>query len=92
MAVGHALCIATLVTLPTDLFTGSEVGTASGFSGMGGAIGGVLASLSTGYIVTHYSYAPIFMVAGIMHPLAFLTVYRLLPDREFRPELTGSLR
>ena len=81
---GHALFVSNVQTLPTDLFRGHEIGTASGFSGMGGAIGGILANLGTGYIVQHFSYAPIFFLAGLMHPLAIALVYWLLPNRYFR--------
>jgi ACS family hexuronate transporter-like MFS transporter len=80
---GHAFWVANLQTLPTDLFAGSEVGTAMGFSGMGGAVGGMIANLGTGYIVMHYSYAPVFLMAGLMHPLSAFLVYWLLPDRYF---------
>ena len=78
---GHAFWVANIQTLPTDLFKGSEIGTATGFSGMGGAIGGVLANLGTGYIVSNFSYAPIFLMAGLMHPLSAVIIYKLLPDR-----------
>lgn len=81
---GHALFVSNVQTLPTDLFRGHEIGTASGFSGMGGAIGGILANLGTGYIVQHFSYAPIFFLAGLMHPLSIALVYWLLPNRYFR--------
>lgn len=81
---GHAFWVANLQTLPTDLFDGGEVGSATGFSGMGGAIGGMLANLGTGWVVAHYSYAPVFVAAGLMHPLSAMIVYRLLPDRYFR--------
>jgi ACS family hexuronate transporter-like MFS transporter len=81
---GHALFVSNVQTLPTDLFRGHEIGTASGFSGMGGAIGGILANLGTGYIVQHFSYAPIFFLAGLMHPLAIAFVYWMLPNRYFR--------
>jgi ACS family hexuronate transporter-like MFS transporter len=80
---GHALFVSNVQTLPTDLFRGHEIGTASGFSGMGGAIGGILANLGTGYIVQHFSYAPIFFLAGLMHPLAIALVYWLLPNPYF---------
>jgi len=83
MTFGHALWISNLLTLPTDLFPGREVATATGFSGMGGAIGGMLANLSTGYIVQRFSYRPIFTTAGLMHPLALAVVLALLPDRRF---------
>jgi ACS family hexuronate transporter-like MFS transporter len=78
VAMGHALWISNLLTLPTDMFPASQVGTASGLSGMGGAIGGMLANLGTGYIVQRYSYAPIFFAAGLMHPLACTIVIALL--------------
>jgi MFS transporter, ACS family, aldohexuronate transporter len=81
---GHALWVANLQTLPTDLFPGGEVGTATGFSGMGGAIGGVLANLGTGWVVQHFSYTPIFLIAGLMHPLSIVLIYWLLPSKHFR--------
>ncbi|HYI93024.1 MAG TPA: MFS transporter [Bryobacteraceae bacterium] len=87
LTFGHAFFVSNIQALPTDLFHGSEMGTATGFSGMGGAIGGILANLGTGYIVMRYSYAPIFLIAGLMHPLSVLIVYRLLPDRYFRNAL-----
>jgi ACS family hexuronate transporter-like MFS transporter len=80
---GHAFFVSNVQTLPTDLFPGHEVGTASGFTGMGGAIGGILANLGTGYLVQHFSYTPVFFMAGLMHPLAVGLVYWLLPNRYF---------
>jgi ACS family hexuronate transporter-like MFS transporter len=81
---GHGLWVANLQTIPADIFRGTEVGTVTGFSGSGGAIGGVLASLATGYIVTKFSYAPVFLMAGLMHPLSAVLTYGLLPDGVFR--------
>jgi ACS family hexuronate transporter-like MFS transporter len=80
---GHAFWVSNIQTLPTDLFKGSEIGTATGFSGMGGAVGGMLANLGTGYIVSHFSYAPVFLMAGLVHPLSAVIIYKLLPDRYF---------
>jgi hypothetical protein len=54
-----------------------------GVSGSGGAIGGMLAQLGTGYLVVHFSYAPVFLLAGLMHPLSAGLTYWLLPDRYF---------
>ena len=81
---GHAFWVANLQTLPTDLFNGHEMGTATGFSGMGGAIGGMLASLGTGWLVQNFSYTPVFLMAGVMHPLSIVLIYRLLPNRYFK--------
>jgi ACS family hexuronate transporter-like MFS transporter len=80
---GHGFWVSNLQALPTDLFRGNEMGTASGFSGMGGAVGGILANLGTGWVVQHFSYAPVFLMAGLMHPLSAGLTYWLLPDRYF---------
>ena len=84
LTTGHAFWIANEQALPTDLFPGREVATASGFTGVGGAIGGMLANLGTGYLVLHFSYAPVFLIAGLVHPISCGLVYWLLPEREFR--------
>ena len=39
---GHGFWISNIQTMPADLFPGHEVGTVAGFSGMGGAIGGMV--------------------------------------------------
>jgi ACS family hexuronate transporter-like MFS transporter len=81
---GHAMWTSNLQTLPTDIFPGPRLGTATGFSGMGGAIGGVIANLWTGHIVRNFSYRPVFLIAGLMHPLAFGLLWFLLPDRRIQ--------
>lgn len=83
---GHALWVSNLLTIPTDLFEDHEVGTASGLTGMGGAVGGMLANLGTGYIVRNFSYAPIFVAAGVVHLSAAVLIMWLLPDQEFSSE------
>jgi MFS transporter, ACS family, hexuronate transporter len=80
---GHAVWVANLLTLPADLFPGDEVGTASGFSGMAGSVGGIVATLGTGYIVSKFSYAPVFIAAGLLHPISCLLLWKLLPQRLF---------
>lgn len=89
---GHAFWVANIQALPTDLFKGPEIGTSTGFTGMGGAIGGMLANIGTGYIVSNFSYAPIFLIAGLVHPISAVIVYKMLPDRYFtRPRaVTGG--
>jgi ACS family hexuronate transporter-like MFS transporter len=86
---GHGMWVANLQTIPTDLFHATEIGTVTGLTGMGGAVGGALANLGTGWIVMHFSYAPVFLMAGLMHPASALLIYALLPDRQF--EFTQAL-
>ena len=80
---GHALWVSNLLTLPADLFKPNEVGTGAGFSGMGGGISGIIATLCTGYVVTRFSYQPVFLLAGLLHPFAMTLVFWLLHDRDF---------
>ncbi len=92
---GHSVFVANLQTLPTDLFPGHQTGTAMGFSGAGGAVGGVIANLLTGYVVQHFSYAPVFLAAGLMHPLACGLIWKFLPNSFFSssdqaPGLSGE--
>jgi ACS family hexuronate transporter-like MFS transporter len=93
VVLGHAIWVANLITLAADLFRPQEVATASGFSGMGGAVGGALANFFTGSIISHFSYLPIFICAGLMHPLSMLLVYWLIPERAFaQPRAIGTDR
>ncbi len=80
LTMGHGLWTSNLQALPTDLFPGYEVGTVSGFSGMGGSLVGMVASLGTGYVVTKFSYAPVFLVAGLMHPTGMAVIAWMLRD------------
>lgn len=91
VVLGHAIWITNLMTLPTDLFPPKEVATAAGFSGMGGAIAGALANLGTGWVVLHFSYLPIFICAGLLHPTAMLLVWRLLPEPFFEQNVLAPL-
>ena len=43
----------------------------------------MLAQLGTGYLVKEFSYAPVFILAGLMHPISAVLTYWLLPDRYF---------
>lgn len=90
VVMGHSIWISNLMTLPTDLFAPREVGTAAGFSGMGGAIGGALANWFTGSIIAHFSYYPIFICAGLLHPFAILLVWSFLPERCFGRTTTSK--
>jgi hypothetical protein len=42
-----------------------------------------MANLVTGYVVPRFSYAPVFVIANLMHPLAVFLLYRLVPEKHF---------
>ena len=81
---GHALWISSLLTLPTDMFPGPQVGVSTGLTGMGGAVGGIFANLGTGYVVRGFSYTPVFLMAGLLHPVAFTLLWFLLPNSRIK--------
>lgn len=91
VVLGHAIWVTNLMTLPADLFPPRAVAKAAGFSGMGGAMAGALANWFTGPIVAHFSYLPIFICAGLLHPISMLLLWWLLPERFFPDKKPGSL-
>lgn len=83
------ICIATsahqgwsanVFTLASDMFPKKDVGTVVGLGGTGGALGGMILAVAAGYILQWFnSYVPLFIVAGVMHPLAIAAVHLLIP-------------
>ena len=53
------------------------MGTVFGIVAAGSGLGGMISTNLIGRLVTHYSYTPVFLVMGFMHPLAFVLVRRL---------------
>lgn len=66
---GHNFLSANMYGAITDLFTGEEVGRATGLSGVAAGLTGLLFPLLTGYLVDQGSYRLVFMMAALM-PLA----------------------
>ena len=61
-----------------DLFSEKVVGSVLGFIGTAGTAGGVLFSVLIGYLLTHYSYTPVFILAGTLHLLAAVILFLFL--------------
>lgn len=61
-----------IMTLPTDLFPLSSVGSVAGLIGFGGAIGGAIFNLTAGRLLSHgASYSTVFAIVGSLHVVAF---------------------
>ncbi len=71
---------ANVFTLASDIFPKRDVASVVGIGGCAGAIGGAIIAPLAGYILqfTH-SYIPLFIIAGVMHPLAMLLVHLIIP-------------
>ncbi len=81
IAVGaHQGWSANLYTTVSDIFPSNSVGSVTGIAGMAGSVGGVLLSISAGYILqaTH-SYRPLFILAGSVYLLAFVVLRLFAP-------------
>lgn len=67
-----------IMTLPTDVFPLTIVGTVAGLIGFGGAIGGALFGLVAGYMLGHgFTYATLFLLVGTFHLIGFLAILLL---------------
>jgi ACS family hexuronate transporter-like MFS transporter len=69
---------ATVDTLPTDLFPPKRTAQTVGFGGMMGALGGILFTAGTGYVVQHYSYTPVWVASAVMYPFGLVLSFLLL--------------
>jgi MFS transporter, ACS family, hexuronate transporter len=80
-AAAHQGWSANIFNMPGDLFPRSIVASVVGFGGVGGAIGGMLASPAIGYWLdfSRDSYTPLFVVAGTMYLTSLLIIHLLAP-------------
>jgi MFS transporter, ACS family, hexuronate transporter len=76
IALAHMTWIVTLTTLAVDLFPASRLGSIFGVIAAGSGLGGMLFTNLVGQLVTHFSYSPVFMIMGCLHPLALFLIWR----------------
>jgi ACS family hexuronate transporter-like MFS transporter len=69
-----------LVTLTNDLYPTPVVGSVAGICAFGNGLGSALFTALTGYVVQYFGYEAIFVLMGLMHPLAFV-IFRFLVRR-----------
>ncbi|MBL8207488.1 MAG: MFS transporter [Blastocatellia bacterium] len=67
-----------LVTMTVDIFPRSVIGTVHGIVATGGGIGGAIITPLAGYVITKFTYTPLLIVMGVLHPLAYLCVRALI--------------
>ena len=80
---GHQFWSTIVQTLAADLFPSGVVGSVAGLMGAAGSFGGMLFSFITGELVTRHGYAPVFFIAGLLHPLALVII--LLAVKTIQP-------
>ena len=75
----HGFWITNYITSIGDIFGANGTSTVVGLSGTAGAISGLIINPMIGWIVQHYSYTPIWILSGIMYPVAFLLFIIFIP-------------
>jgi len=80
-AAAHQGWSANLFTFSSDMFPRRAVGSVVGFGGMAGAVGGMLFTKITGYILewNHSDYLPVFVMAGFAYLTALGIIHLLVP-------------
>jgi ACS family hexuronate transporter-like MFS transporter len=67
-----------MMTLSADIFPLPAVGSVSGLIGFGGAIGGTIFSVVTGFLLKHgFGYGMLFFIFGTFHLIGFLAILLL---------------
>ena len=77
--VAYSWFINTAALIP-DVVSDDVVGSVLGLMGTAGSGGGVLFTLLVGFLLTHYSYAIVFALAGSMHLIASFILWTLMRE------------
>lgn len=75
----HGFWITNYITSISDIFGAVGTSTVVGLSGTAGAISALIINPLIGIIIQNYSYSPIWIVCGLMYPLAFVLLLICIP-------------
>ena len=90
MAFGLVSLVTTLIqiwatslfAIPSDLFRPSQVASVVGFATATGSASAMLFQLFVGELVDRFSYAPVFVIVALMHPVALVCIRKFIPRIE----------
>ncbi len=78
--MGHQIWNVMLQTLPADFYPRTHVGSVAGLIGSSGAFGGMVFAAIVGWILANLgSYAPIFVIVSLLHPISFIIMLVMIP-------------
>ena len=87
IAFGFQSWIVNVHTLPSDCFPRQDVGSVFGIGGASAGIASMLFTLLVGWIVDRFSYTPVFIMVGVMGPLAAILLLSIMRRIERVPPL-----
>jgi ACS family hexuronate transporter-like MFS transporter len=90
IAFGFQSWIVNIHTLPSDCFPKQDVGSVFGIGGTAAGIASMLFTLLVGYVVDHFSYTPVFIMVGLMAPLAAVLLLVIMRRIERVPALLAT--
>ena len=70
--------IVNMHTIPSDCFPKQDVGSVFGIGGTAAGIASMLFTLLVGFIVDRWSYTPVFIMVGVMAPLAAVLFFSIM--------------
>ena len=79
MMLAHGFWITNYITAIADVFGKYATSSVVGLSGTAGAISGMIINPLIGWVAQNYSYGPLWLVSGIMYPLAFVILIVFIP-------------
>jgi ACS family hexuronate transporter-like MFS transporter len=74
---GFQAWINNVQTLPSDFFPPQAVAAVAGLGGVGAGVGAILYVLATGWVVDHFSYSPILIIASLLPLLGTVILFAL---------------
>ena len=82
-------------TIPSDLFPEQMIASVAGLGGLGAGFGAIIFTLTTGWVVDHFSYTPILVVASLLPLLGTVILFALggpirrleVANNEFRSQI-----
>lgn len=79
LMLAHGFWITNYITAISDVFGRNATSTVVGLSGTAGAVSGMILNPFIGYVIATYSYSPLWIVSGLMYPLAFIILVIFIP-------------
>lgn len=76
----HGFWITNYITSISDVFGNRATSTVIGLTGTAGAIAGIIVNPLIGAVVQNFSYTPLWIVCGLMYPLAFGILMVFIPQ------------
>lgn len=77
--LAHGFWITNYITAISDIFGRMSTSTVVGLSGTAGAVSGLIVNPFIGLVIQNYSYGPLWLISGLMYPIAFIVLLVFIP-------------